>query len=235
MSRRRSLAYYLIYSAVGAILLLYVSIQGPQREGNLTSSDRLFVGGLFIFSCLFGISLAFRPNWIHRISSQKSSIPKNKSVNGISNRRRRGHHPLCARFQNHTITYNGRTLCAGCLGLAIGCVLAIFLTTVYLYIFPFLSLTTFVLSISIGLIVISFSYIEAVLPQRTAIGHVVSNIFLVTGLFLVVAGVFGATESALIGTFAVILSFLWLDTRAQLSGWNHAKICRECKRTCQAY
>ena len=85
------------------------------------------------------------------------------------------------------------------------------------------------------MIIIGFSYIETVIPGRTPAGHVTGNVLLVIGFFLVVAGVFGTTKSPLIGAFAVLISFLWLDTRVQLSNWHHAMICRDCKNTCKAY
>jgi hypothetical protein len=85
------------------------------------------------------------------------------------------------------------------------------------------------------MIIIVFSYIETALPQRTGAGHVMSNVLLVIGLFLVVSGIFGIAKSPLIGAIAVLISFLWLDTRVQLSFWNHTKICRDCRKTCKAY
>ena len=235
MSRKWSISLYLIFSIIGAVLLVTASILSFSKEASITLSDRIFVGGLFILSCILGISLALKPNWIKRLSSKDASVSNGNPMNEKINNRRRGHHPLCSRFQNHTISHNGKILCAGCLGLAIGCVIAILLMTLFLIIVYFLSLTFFVLSLSIGLIIITFSYIETALPQRTPTGHVMSNVLLVIGLFLVVSGVFGITKSPLIGAFAVLISFLWLDTRVQLSNWNHEKMCRECRNTCKAY
>ena len=235
MSRKWSISLYLIFSIIGAVLLVTASILSFSKEASITLSDRIFVGGLFILSCILGISLALKPNWIRRLSSKDASVSNGNPMNERINKRRRGHHPLCSRFQDHTISRNGNTFCAGCLGLAIGCVIAILLMFLFLIIFPYLTLTVFVLSMSIGMIIIAFSYIETVLPHRTAAGHVINNVLLVIGLFLVVAGVFGITKSPIIGAFAILISFLWLDTRVQLSNWNHEKMCRDCKNTCKAY
>jgi MFS family permease len=176
-----------------------------------------------------------KPNWIKGSSHSNDSVSNSRPLKNIVNKRRRGHHPVCPRFQSHTITYNGKVLCAGCIGLATGCVIAIFLMVLYIIMFPYLSLTLFVLFFSIGLIIITFSYTETVLPHRTSSGHVAGNVLLVIGLFFIVAGVFGTTKNPLLGGFAVILSFLWLDTRIQLSQWNHEKICRDCINKCKAY
>ena len=226
---------YLTLSLAGTLLLVIASILSIPVKTRITSLDLIFVGFLFILSCIYGFSLAMKPNWIKGPSTKHTAVKAGSTSKNKVNRIRRGHHPVCSNFQNHTIQYNGKVSCAACLGLAIGCVISILLMVLYLIIFPSLSLTVFALMLSYGLIIIVFSYIETVIPQRTSTSHVASNILLVIGLFLVVAGVFGTSRNHLIGAFAVLLSFLWLDTRVQLSQWNHEKICRDCRNSCKAY
>lgn len=226
---------YIFLSFIGAVLLLTASFLSIQNKADITVQDSVFVGGLFILGCFLGISWALRPNWIQSPSSKRTSGSKSNIMKEKRNKIRRGHHPLCSNFQNHTISYNGKISCAGCLGLAMGCVISILLMVLYLILLSYLTLTHFILFLSIGLIIIVFSYIETVIPQRTGASHVVSNVLLVIGLFLVVAGIFGTAKSPLIGAFAVLFSFLWLDTKVELSNWNHEKICRNCSKTCKAY
>ena len=235
MRRKASVAWYLILSLVGAILLVTASILSIPVKAKVTYLDIIFVGLLFILSCIIGISLALKPNWLKGGSSKHASSLESNNMDEKTNRTRRGHHPICHNYQNHTISHKGKIFCAACLGLAIGSSLSILLMVLYLVIFPYLSLTEFILFLFIGLMIIVYSYIETVIPQRTGVSHVASNVLLVIGFFFVVAGVFGTTKSLLIGAFAVILSFLWLDTRVQLSHWNHEKICRNCRKSCKAY
>jgi hypothetical protein len=38
-----------------------------------------------------------------------------------------------------------------------------------------------------------------------------------------------------LGLVGIIICFLWLDTRIQLSRWNHLKTCRRCPKACKSF
>ena len=150
-------------------------------------------------------------------------------------RKRKGHHPDCDQFQNHTIRIDNKTLCAGCLGLSIGAILSIFLMILYIVIRGELSFTTFYFFMFLGLIIISLVYIEIMLPIRYTIIHVISNVFLVISFLLIVVCIFEITGNKIYGAVSILLSFLWLDTRIQLSNWRHTLICKNCDENCKMY
>jgi len=89
--------------------------------------------------------------------------------------------------------------------------------------------------ILLGFVFIILNYTEILMPTRNAFVHVISNAFLVMGFFFIVMGVFELTGSVVAGVVGVIISFLWLDTRIQLSKWRHAVICKNCADSCKAY
>lgn len=218
---------------IGAVLIIVVLRFNPPDEGTIGFFDRLLVGGAFILCCLFGLSLALRPNWVRRIrrhNRDNAHVPESQTI-----KNRKGHHPDCRGFKGHTLDFNNDTLCAGCFGLALGSMISILFTILYIGLFFEISNSVLYIFVTIGLIFIALNYIEIAIPKRKAIAHVMGNMFLVIGFFLVIIGVYQLTGSSAYGILAVIFSFLWLDTRIQLSSWRHAEICENCGEGCKAY
>ena len=128
-----------------------------------------------------------------------------------------------------------KTLCAGCLGLSIGAIISIILAIIYIVTIRKEPISGFYYVVFIGLIIIGLTYAEIMLPLRHAIVHVISNIFLVLSFLLITVSIFEITGNKIYGTISVIISFLWLDTRIQLSNWKHTMICEHCNETCKMY
>ncbi len=61
------------------------------------------------------------------------------------------------------------------------------------------------------------------------------NALLVVGFALVSIGLLEATGELAWALVGVVLSVLWMDTRIQLSRWNHAAVCALCPEGCVAY
>ena len=234
MKQKTNVIYYLILSITAAILLLTLAFFNSSNTASVDIYDKLFVGGVFITSCLFGISLAIYPGWFKRFTKQEKQSPNKKQTQKAA-RKRKGHHPDCDQFQNHTIRIDNKILCAGCLGLSIGAILSIFLMILYIVIGGELSFTTFYFFMFLGLILIGLVYIEIMLPIRHAIIHVLSNVFLVVSFLLIVVCIFEITGNKIYGAVSILLSFLWLDTRIQLSYWQHSLICNNCTEQCKMY
>ncbi|MCK4265814.1 MAG: hypothetical protein KAX31_00930, partial [Thermoplasmata archaeon] len=204
---------------------------GQGEQGNITHLDRLTVGGMFISSCLFGISLTLWPNWRRRfVPSQKRNIARSKAAG----RSRLGHHPDCTRFRDHVVMIGGGWRCAGCTGLAIGAITCIIFMVLYVW-FP-LSLTTAMLHCLFwsGLSLVTLNFAETY-KSRSRSAHILSNTFLVVGFMLVVVSVFQATADIIPGVIALTICFLWLDTRIQLSRWRHRITCKKCPKACKSY
>lgn len=227
--------YYLTLSAIGAALIMVVSrFSSSDTNNTIHLLDRMVVGVVFISSCVLGISLALRPNWIKRFTERESHDTK-KQQPRTKLRERQGHHPDCERFGSHTIKIKDEVLCAGCTGLALGSIASIFLMSVYILLPNEIPPTILDISIISGTILIALNYMETVILTRNTILHLFSNIFLVIGFFFVVVGIFQSTGSMIYGIFGVLIAFLWLDTRIQLSGWRHTRICKDCSETCKVY
>lgn len=234
MKQKTNVIYYLILSITAAVLLLTLAFFNSSNTASVDIYDKLFVGGVFIAICLFGISLAIYPGWFKRFTKQEKHSSNEKQTQKTA-RKRKGHHPDCDQFQNHTIRTNNKMFCAGCLGLSIGAILSIFLMILYIVIGGELSFTTFYFFMFLGLIIIGLVYIEIMLPIRHAIIHVLSNVFLVVSFLLIVVCIFEITGNKIYGAVSILLSFLWLDTRIKLSNLRHTLICKNCDENCKMY
>ena len=234
MKQVKNVYYYLFLSIVAAALLLVLTFFSSSIINTIETYDKLFIGGAFITSCILGISLAMFPSWFKKFAKHENRGASRQIVQKMT-RKRKGHHPDCDQFQNHTIMIKNKTLCAGCLGLSIGSVISIILMIIYVIIASNQSSTIFHLLIFLGLIMIGLTYVEIILPVRHAVVHVISNIFLVISFLLITVSIFEITGNKIYGTISVIISFLWLDTRIQLSNWQHARICEHCSETCKMY
>lgn len=224
--------YYIILSILAGALILALIFFSSSTVNTIDIYDKLFVGGAVISSCIFGISLAVYPSWPRRFTKRKTPINQKSQK---TTRKRRGHHPDCEHFRNHTITIKNKVLCAGCLGLSLGAVVSIFLMIIYILFPDGLSQTILYIFIILGISIITLNYIEIIIPKRNAFVHLLCNVFLVISFFLIVISIFQLTGNIIYGLFGVILSFLWLDTRIQLSNWRHALICKDCSELCKMY
>jgi hypothetical protein len=223
----------MVVSVIGACVVMAITFFVSSDAENLDVLDRLIVGGGFIGSCLLGISLALRPGWIGRAVGRGNG--PSEGHGRVGTRERRGHHPDCEKFEDHVITTDKGALCAGCTGLASGCMMAIVLMSIFVIIPARMSQGIPGLFVLLGTILIVVAFGEIALPQRDALLHATFNGLLVIGFFLVVIGVFHSTSDATSGLLAIVVSFLWLDTRIHLSNWRHTKICENCSEACKAY
>lgn len=224
---------YLLLSTIAVALTLIMVLLGSSATNTITFEDRLFVTGAFITSCIFGISIAIYPSWwkkFLRHADRKSNINSGKLSRAF-----RGHHPDCNTFKSHSIMIKNKIRCAGCLGLIIGSMASIFMMILFLFILPNLPLTTLYLLFGLGSLVPPLIYGEIMLPKRHAIVHIILNITLILGFFCLIISVIEITRSAIYGILIIIICFLLLDTRIQLSNWNHARMCNFCPESCKMY
>lgn len=232
MNQKINVFSYLILS-IGAVFILLTLIFFGSSNNPITSfNDKLLLGGLFITICILGISLSFYPGWYKRTLKFRAQN-KNKQQAQKPIRKRKGHHPNCKQFRNHRIKIKNKTLCAGCLGLAIGSIISILFMLIYL-IFANFSFN-FIFFIFLGLVIIFLVYIEIFYPIKNAIIHTVSNTIFVLGLFLITLSIFEITSSIIYSVITIILLFLFLDTRIQISRYRHSLICNNCKEKCKMY
>ena len=229
---KKKLFYYLLLSITAGLFILILALFNTTNTTVTTFFDRLIIVGLATIGCLFGVSLAIRPRW-YRKPLHRNQIHYDKVKTKIRNRI--GHHPDCDSFRSHTITINNKKICSGCFGLALGAIIAIILLIIYLFLDIPLSNDIYFSFIFISFVIISIVYLEIILSKRSAIIHIISNVLLMLSFFLLTVGIFEITGNRMYGIITVILSFLWLDTRIQLSKWHHMMICYKCTENCKMY
>ena len=234
MKQKNHILYYIILSALSAFLILVITFFSSSNVNTIEIHDKLLVGAVFITSCIFGITLVKYPGWLRRKTGHRYHDSVKKQTQKITVKYK-GHHPDCGRFCSHTVITKNKTYCAGCLGLAIGSTISIILVIIYISITLRQNLNLFYFLMFLGFIIIVFTYVEIMLPIRYAIIHVASNIFFVIGFLLITIGIIETTGNKIYGMISILLSFLWLDSRIQLSNWQHTKICQSCNKNCKIY
>lgn len=225
---------YIILSIIAAFLLLMLAFFSFSDIKTIGLTDRLFVSSFFIISCLIGISLAIYPGWLKRSLKHRIHSKNNQKIKKVA-RKREGHHPNCIQFKSHAIRIKNKVYCAGCLGLALGGILSIFLMIIYIRIDFILSLDILYFLIILGLIIIGFVFVETILVKRNTFIHIISNSLLVLSFLIITIGITEITSNILSGIIAIILTFLWLDTRILLSNRHHKLLCNNCDKSCKMY
>jgi len=228
LSHTKNITEYIALSLLAAILLVILIVFTPQRQQTGFATN-IIVATAFIASCLIGISMTLKPNWLrnhHRLET-------NETPQQTPSRAFRGHHPDCEAFHSHTIEHRGKARCAGCLGLSIGLLVAIGLMTTNAVAPLLLSPSLFWLLL--GFLMIATVYAETILRWRQPISHVLANSLLAPGYALITIVVTQHTGNSIYGFFTLLLCFLWTDTRIQLSYWRHQELCASCGEPCKSY
>jgi hypothetical protein len=224
---------YLVLSVIGGLLLVFFAAWTPTPTHATVLQDKLVVAGVFIIICIFGISFTLRPNWIRRLVLTKDDTIKNHAE--AFKRTFRGHHPDCKTFDTHRLMYKGKTWCVGCFGLFIGCLISIFLMSLYVLL-PFQQ-PRFILHLMVflGTFVIMLVYLEVVRRNQHLLMHVLTNGMLVLSFFMITIGIVELSGKGEYGLFTILLCMLWLDTRIRLSKWHHSRLCDSCTEPCKVY
>jgi hypothetical protein len=208
-------------------------ITSPSTTPTITISEKEVIAGIFITSCVIGISFTLRPNWVRQYLPKIQNREKN-TRNGVT-QSFRGHHPDCYTFQNHTIHWKDKTWCAGCLGLLIGLCVSILLMMFYIITeYSQRKMISYLLYI-LGLFILTVVYLEIVYGRNHPTFHVFSNSMLPISFFLITISVVGRTGKSVYGLFTVLFCFLWLDARIHLSKWRHRRLCTYCTESCKMY
>jgi len=87
----------------------------------------------------------------------------------------------------------------------------------------------------LGLLIVPVVYSEILYRNRYAIVHVFLNSLLPLSFFVITVTVGEITGEFIYGFFTILLCFLWLDTRIQLSKWRHGLLCAHCVESCKMF
>ena len=223
-------------SVVAGLMVMAIVMLGYRAEVEIADADRALLSIALGAAYILGISMAMRPNRRARIGQGRHS-GAGLSVEGrtLPGPPRKGHHPDCDTFRDHTITFSGRTRCAGCTGLTVGALVAILLTAMYGF-DPSLVLWTNgpgLVIAGIALVALDlFAAMAGGLGPRAGLGL---NALMMVGFTLVSVGLLESTGELTWGLVGVVNSALWMDTRIQVSRWNHVTLCMTCEMECAAY
>jgi hypothetical protein len=222
------LVYVVLSSAAGMILATTVYISTNDQV--LSSFDRLVICSALTASCVVGIISSTKLVNFRR-SSGLRPIGDNDSGHP---RHRIGHHPDCQRFRDHTMVIGDRIRCSGCLGLGLGCLIGLLLIVSYLA-EPNSVIGQGAALVAIGLVLVLTNLVETAHHSQSPVWHMMANALLPIGFVLVTVGAAESTGKVAVGLLAVVISFLWLETRIHISDWKHAEICRKCDLECRSY
>ena len=230
MKYKKNVYYYFILSIVAVFFIIILSLFEPVETKYFGIYDKYFVAVFIILVYILGLSLAIYPRWYKK---SKRVINKKKQVEKII-RNRKGHHPDCEQFKNHILKFKNKTFCAGCFGLAIGSIVSISLILIYLL--TSVNFTAFYpLVLIIGFIFVFQIYLEIIISKRNSIVHMFSNVLHVTGFLIIAISILEITNSVPYTIIAILFSFLFFNTRVQLSLYNHNLVCKKCKYDCKMY
>ena len=233
MRKINTLFLYLAFSFIGAALLILLIGLKPSQSSSLSISEKVGITAAFILSCSAGISLTFKPNWFRHYFSKSTYETQNTHSKGKQSFQ--GHHPGCLTFQNHTIHWRGKIWCAACLGLFIGFCVSIALMVFYMITDFQPTQMTALLLLLLSVFILVVVFIEIIHRNTHASIHVFINSLLPLSFFLVIVAVVGATGELLYGFLSLLLCFLWLDTRIQLSKSHHTMLCKNCAEPCKMF
>jgi hypothetical protein len=230
---------YLKYTVLllASVFLYWIMLwMGVDAEAELDARGAFLVGLLFMVACGFGMTLALWPGWPRRNGDARGNeVRRPGEALDEAGPPRRGHHPDCEPFSGHTFMLGEGVRCAGCTGLMAGCVAAIALMALHLADLDAIDPVTWSRLGGLGswlvLLGVGLSKYRSV-RGRTSVAL---NAAFVVGLFLAVAGVMGASGEWTYGMIAVVLCFLWLETRMVTSQWHHVTVCARCPEACKAY
>lgn len=239
MSDLRRVWTYLLLSLAAGVFVIVITLLGGEVEVDVGGEDRLVLGMALLVLIALGVLSALRPNWRRRAAAVTEG-PEGPSTTdgndgGLPGPPRRGHHPECERFTSHTIQMRGRVRCAGCTGLVVGALPVALLVGTYMASSSALEPVEGSALVMTGLSLVALDLGVAFAGRVNPWAGLGLNALLVAGLALVSIGLMEATGQLTWGLVGVVLSVLWMDTRIQLSRWNHAAVCAVCPEGCSAY
>jgi len=220
----KMLIFSVIVSVFGICTAFLLALNPPPSED--FPLRKPLVGSIFSVICTLGIIAAFYPKQCSKMShfrKEKPDILAHERSIEI-----KGHHPTCGKFSAHVIHFNDHTICAACVGLALGASIALAGCFLYFYVESRI-FNAYFLAVMIGVIGLVFGFFQ--LKFKGVIRSAL-NTFFVIGAFLILIGIDDLAESLTVDLFAITLIMFWLFTRMLLSKWDHSRICRSCTAVC---
>jgi hypothetical protein len=199
------------------MILLAMLIKQNFAESSLIERQAIWV--LYIIICFIGTIVAISP-----------SLFKGKTVSNEKENKFIGHHPSCKNFSTHTLQIKNRRYCAGCLGLALGGLISITLSLIFLITSIKIGYGWF-LSIT-GSILVILGLFQHRIDADNPIFHLLLNIGFVLGTTLLLLGVDILTMNIFVEANFLAITVFWIQTRIIASNEDHKQICLSCGLKC---
>ena len=222
----------LLLSLLGLVLLPLL-IRNPPPSFNLPWQNQIS-GVAFSVICVLGIIAGISPTHCARSTKNKKplleeTIVDQPALNSVRIQKR-GHHPTCEKFSSHIIQIRSRILCAGCTGLVLGALFALFGSTLFFFgnlliPFPLFFFWLGFVCVALGLLQ---HFIYQVFQVNRGEIRLLVNVLFVVGAFLLLATLMQLTASLVLGTYLLILILYWIFTRIVMSRRSHQRICAKC-------
>ncbi len=212
----------LVLSAVGMILVLYALENGLSPVTQQNPAHLI----MFVALCALGAVATLFPRRCSPEIRVSGDLPPSRYTDVLGIRVIHGHHSDCSGFSNHEIRLGEKRICAGCLGLLAGSLIAIILTvTQAIHSIPVPSQSGL---LGLAFVAAGLAY-SVLIPGSPPVLRTALNVFLVTGfalVYLVLTSVRG------LGLMGISLSLFWMFTRIRLSRWSHERFCGGCDEPC---
>jgi hypothetical protein len=212
----------LLISVIG--ILLTISILNKDKPHFSQQNPTYLL--IFITLCILGAIATIFPRVCSFELNKNSSLPASRFTHVLGVNIIHGHHMDCTGFTNHEIRIGEKSICAGCLGLLIGSLIAIFITIIQ-------ATQRIPMQNQIGFLGIVFVIgglpYPIVFQKSKPILRITLNTFFVIGFALVYIALSTMSDLGLLG---IGLCIYWMYTRIILSNWSHDKICNNCDVLC---
>ncbi len=211
-----------IISVVGVLLAVIMLIMDIPRLSQQNPTYLL----IFITLCILGVIATIFPRLCSFKLYKNSDLATSRFTLVLGVNVIHGHHVKCAGFANHEMRIGEKSVCAGCFGLLIGSLIAIFISIIQAtQRIPLYHQAGF-----LGIVFVVGGLFHPIFFQKSKpILRIILNTFFVVGFALVYIAL--STLRGL-GLLSIGLCIYWMYTRIQLSNWSHDKICNDCEMIC---
>ncbi len=220
------LIFFLAVSVFG-LLITPTLLLGTNLGRDNLPYRRVIIGSVFAALCSLGIAAAFFPKSCEGIISygKNDGFAKHSGrVKSAPMVTLEGHHPRCSKFSPHRVAMRKYQVCAACVGLVLGAVVALIGTAAYFFVglafddISFIAIVLGEIGVSLGLAQFKFGGLSKLLI----------NALFVLASFVILVEVDLVSESLYADLYVFGVIVFWLSTRILLSQWNNSRICRKC-------
>lgn len=215
-----------LVSAYGVLLSLSSPNAAPTDEAR---AGALLLSGILVAISCAGIIATVRPSecmgLFRRRSRPETSRDPPGNPEGPALFPLVAHHCSCGRFADHTLRVGGRTVCAGCLGMAAGGACGIGLAVALGAGLLFLDGTAGLALILMGATASAGGLIQLYRPSSPGV-HAMANLAYVSGIILVAVLLAGHGIEA--GALGILAALALVGLRIEMSRWRHLSVYAEC-------